>query len=326
MMKKCISFMVVALVALAVIGAQPLYEKRLSDAPLSVRLAVMAGPTGFSSVALAEHGGMITETVKVDMSVYPSPNEVIARLANGELDMACLPTNVAANLYNKGVKVKIAAVIGNGMMSVISTDSSAKGVSSLLGRSVNIPGAGSTPDQLSQLLLLEAGLEAGKDITLDYSVAAPAQVAQMLIAGKISFAVLPQPFVSMVLGKNPKAFVIADVQDLYKEYAGASNYPMTVLVVTDKFVQSYPLATQSVLDAYEASVAWVNANPEDAGAAIEKAEIMQAALAAPAIPFCNLVYIPAQEAKAEVNKFFSSLFAFSPDSIGGKLPGNDLYL
>ncbi len=33
-----------------------------------------------------------------------SPNEVIARLANGELDMAALPTNVAANLYNKGSK------------------------------------------------------------------------------------------------------------------------------------------------------------------------------------------------------------------------------
>lgn len=325
-MKKLIGFIVVSLVALAIVGAQPLYEKRLSDAPLSVKLAVMAGPTGFSSVALAEHGGMITETVKVDMTVYPSPNEVIARLANGELDMACLPTNVAANLYTKGVKVKVAAVIGNGMMSVISTDSSAKDVSALLGRNVNIPGAGSTPDQLSQLLLLEAGLEAGKDVILDYSVAAPAQVAQMLIAGKISFAVLPQPFVTMVLGKNPNAFVLADVQDLYKEYAGVSNYPMTVLVVSDKFAQTYPLATQSVLQAYESSVAWVNANPQDAGEAIEKAGIMQAAMATPAIPYCNLVYVPAQEAKGEINKFFASLFAFSPASIGGKLPGNDLYL
>lgn len=325
-MKRVVSFLVMALVTLAIVGAQPLYEKRLSDAPLSVRLAVMAGPTGFSSVALAEHGGMISDTIKVDMSVYPSPNEVIARLANGELDMACLPTNVAANLFNKGVKVKVAAVIGNGMMSVISTDPAATGIPSLLGRNVNIPGAGSTPDQLSQLLLLEAGLEAGKDIILDYSVAAPAQVAQLLIAGKISFAVLPQPFVSMVLGKNPKAFVVADVQDLYKEYAGADNYPMTVLVVTEKFAQTYPLATQSVLDAYESSVAWVNANPEEAGAAIEKAGIMQAAMATPAIPYCNLVYVPAQEAKGEVNTFFSSLFAFSPASIGGKLPGNDLYL
>ncbi|MDT4762391.1 ABC transporter substrate-binding protein [Sphaerochaeta sp. PS] len=325
-MKKILSFVVVALVALAVVGAQPLYEKRLSDAPLTVKLAVMAGPTGFSSVALAANDGMITSTVKVDMTVYPSPNEVIARLANGELDMACLPTNVAANLYNKGVKAKIAAVIGNGMMSVLSTDPSVVDVSGLLGKSVNVPGAGSTPDQLSQLLMLKAGLEVGKDIQLDYSVAAPAQVAQLLIAGKISFAVLPQPFVSMVLGKNPKARIIADVQDLYAQYAKASNYPMSVLVVTDKFVSSYPLAVQSVLEAYEASVAWVNANAEQAGLAIEKTGIMASAMAIPAIPYCNLVYVPAQEAKAEVDAFFASLFAFSPASIGGKLPGADLYL
>ena len=325
-MKKFVNLMVVGLVALTFVGAQPLFEKRPSDAPLPVKLAVMAGPTGFSSVALAENEGMISDSVKVEMTVYPSPNEVIARLANGELDMACLPTNVAANLYNKGVKVKLAAVIGNGMMSVISTDFSAKEVSDLLAQRVHIPGAGSTPDQLSQLLLREAGLVSGVDIILDYSVAAPAQVAQMLIAAKISFAVLPQPFVSMVLGKNPKAFVIADIQNLYKEYVGASNYPMTVLVVSEKFVQTYPLVTQSVLDAYKNSVAWVNANPEEAGEAIEKAGIMNAAMATPAIPYCNLVYVPAQDAKGEVDRFFSSLMAFSSASIGGKLPGSDFYL
>lgn len=325
-MKKCVSFVAVALIALAIIGAQPLYEQRLTDAPLTVNLAVMAGPTGFSSVALAANDGMINDKVKVAMNVYPSPNEVIARLANGELDMACLPTNVAANLYNKGVKVKVAAVIGNGMMSVLSTDPAARDASSLLGKSVNIPGAGSTPDQMSQLLMREAGLTVDKEIFLDYSVAAPAQVAQLLIANRISFAVLPQPFVSMVLRMNPEAFVVADIQELYQEYAGVDNYPMTVLVVTEKYAQDYPLAIASVLEAYEASVEWVNANPVEAGQAIEKTGIMQAAMATPAIPYCNLVYVPAYKAKAEVDAYFASLFAFSPDSIGGKLPGSDLYL
>ena len=175
-------------------------------------------------------------------------------------------------------------------------------------------------------MLREAGLEPGVDIILDYSVGAPAQVAQMLIANKISFAVLPQHFVTMVLGKNPKAFVVADIQDLYKEYVGASTYPMTVLAVTEKFAQAYPLATQRVLEAYENSFAWVNANPEEAGDSIERAGIMNAAMAKPAIPFCNLVYVPAQEAKDEMNRFFSSLMAFSPSSIGGKVPDSDLYL
>ena len=325
-MKKFLGLLLVALTTLTVASAQPMYEKRLSDAPLTARFAVMAGPTGFSSAGLTDENGMVNDTLKVELTVYPSPNEVIARLANGELNFACLPTNVAANLYNKGVKAKIAAVIGNGMLSVLSSDGSVTDASGLLGKTVHVPGAGSTPDQISQLLLLKAGLEAGKDVILDYSVAAPAQVAQMLIAGKISLAVLPQPFVSMVLSKNPKVAIVADMQELYADIVKIENYPMTVLMVSDKFAQAHPLALEAILEAYESSVAWVNANAVEAGKAIEKIGIMNAALAAPAIPFCNLVFVPAQKAKGEVQSFYESLFAFSPASIGGKLPAEDLYL
>ena len=325
-MKKVLVFFVVVLVSLSFASAQPMYEQRLANEPVKANIAVMAGPTGFSSVALSFNDGKINDSVVADISVYPSPNEVIARLANGELDFACLPTNVAANMYNKGVKVKIAAVVGNGMLSVICTDGSVTDYTGLLGKTVNVPDVGSTPDQLSKLLLMKAGLENGKDLVLDYSVASPAQISQMLIAGKISLAVMPQPFVSMVLAKNPKAKIVADIQDLYAQVSGMENYPMTVFVVTDKFAQEHPVATQAVLDAYKASVAWVNENPVDAGQAIEKIGIMNAALATPAIPYCNLVYIPAKEAKAQVQAFFASLYAFSPASIGGSIPSDALYL
>jgi NitT/TauT family transport system substrate-binding protein len=325
-MKKVLVSLAVALIALSVVSAQPMYEQRLSNEPVQANIAVMAGPTGFSSVALSFNEGKINDSVVANISVYPSPNEVIARLANGELDFACLPTNVAANMYNKGVKVKIAAVVGNGMLSVICSDGSVSDYSGLLGKTVNVPDVGSTPDQLSKLLMMKAGLENGKDLVLDYSVASPAQIAQMLIAGKISLAVMPQPFVSMVLAKNPKAKIVADIQALYAQVSGVENYPMSVFVVTDKFAEAHPVATQSVLDAYKASVTWVNANPAEAGQAIEKIGIMKAALATPAIPYCNLVYVPSKEAKAQVQAFFESLYAFSPASLGGSIPSDALYL
>jgi NitT/TauT family transport system substrate-binding protein len=173
---------------------------------------------------------------------------------------------------------------------------------------------------------MKAGLENGKDLVLDYSVASPAQIAQMLIAGKISLAVMPQPFVSMIMAKNPKVKIVADVQELYAKVSGMENYPMTVFVVSDAFAKNHPQATESVLDAYKSSVAWVNANPGEAGSAIEKIGIMSAALATPAIPFCNLVYVPSQKAKAQVQAFFESLYAFSPASIGGSMPSDSLYL
>jgi NitT/TauT family transport system substrate-binding protein len=325
-MKKVLVFLMVTLTAVAVVSAQPLSEQRPANEPVQANIAVMAGPTGFSSVALSFNEGKINDSVVADITVYPSPNEVIARLANGELDFACLPTNVAANMYNKGVKVKIAAVVGNGMLSVLCSDGSVTDYTGLLGKTVNVPDVGSTPDQLSKLLLMKAGLENGKDLVLDYSVASPAQIAQMLIAGKISLAVMPQPFVSMIMAKNPKVKIVADVQELYAKVSGMDNYPMTVFVVSEAFAKDYPKATESVLEAYKASVSWVNANPAEAGSAIEKIGIMSAALATPAIPFCNLVYVPSQKAKAQVQAFYESLYAFSPASIGGSMPSDSLYL
>ncbi len=324
-MKRTVFVGVFVFCLLFSLTAQPVAEVPTS-APLDVQFAVMAGPTGFSSAALNNNEGNISSGVHLDIQVYPSPNEVIARLANGELDFACLPSNLAATLYNKGLGIKLAAVIGNGMLSVVSSDGSVKTASDLIGKTIHVPGAGSTPDQMAQLLLKEAGLKAGTDVILDYSVASPAQLAQLTIAKKISLVMLPQPFVSMILSKNKNATEVVDVQALYGQLAGVDNYPMSVLVVSSQFAKNHPLALAQVLNAYKDSVDWVNADPTAAGLAIEKAGIMSAALATPAIPSCNLVFVPSQQAKAEVQAYYSFLYEFSPASIGGKVPMEDLYL
>jgi NitT/TauT family transport system substrate-binding protein len=113
---------------------------------------------------------------------------------------------------------------------------------------------------------------------------------------------------------------------MYHQLSGFQSYPMSVLVVSQSFAKNHPLALAAVLKAYEESVAWVNADPKAAGQAIEAAGIMASAMATPAIPFCNLVFVPSQEAKADVQAYFSFLHGFNPASIGGTIPSDDLYL
>ncbi len=316
-MKRIVVLVVSLLSVATLLVAQPIAES--PQTPVSI--AVMAGPTGFSSAGL----GRSLDEDAYTLSVFPSPNEVIARLANGELDVAALPSNVAANLYNKGVKIQIAAVIGDGMLSVLSGDDSVKSAADLVGRTIHVPGAGSTPDQMARLLIREAGLVEGTDVILDYSVAAPAQLAQMVIARRVSLAILPEPFVTMVRTQNPQVTIAADVQELYRSLTGIANYPMSVLVVRSDFARQNPRNLASILDAYEHSVSWVNANPADAGRAIEEASIMAAAMAAPAIASCNLVWRPASQAAEELDAYYTFLHSFSPDAIGGPVPAADLY-
>ncbi len=328
MNKKLVLCMLIAAVFLiGNLGAQGVRATEDSvDAPVSINMAVMQGPTGFGTIGLNRNDGMISENAMVDVSVFPSPNEVIARLANGELDVAALPTNVAANLYAKGVKVKTAAVIGEGMLMFLTNDRSITELADLAGRTIHIPGAGSTPDQMTKILISALGFDYEQDVVLDYSIASPAQLVQMLIAGKVELAVIPEPFVTMALNSTDTIVPLLDMQALWSALTGTGNYPMTVVVVSDAFAESQPDLVPLIMHAIEDSVHWVTENPQDAAALIEEAGIMKAAMAAPAIPRCNLVFKTAQQGYDAMDTYLKVLHGFDYTSVGGTVPDASFYL
>jgi len=288
-----------------------------------VRLGVMQGPTGFSSSMLGDFVGDM-----VQISVYPSPNEAVARLAKGELDMAALPANAAANLYNKGVGIKAIAIIGEGMLSVVGTgeafdeasDETTNEASEEAAAitTINVPGAGGTPDHMAQLLYPQ--------YEADYSVTAPAQLAQLVIAQKTGLAILPQPFVSMVLRQNPNIEILSDVQEKWTELTGQEQYPMSILVARSDYANENPLAVEMMKTAYKNSIDTILSDPETAGERIEELGIMKAAMATPAIAQCALVYKDGKAAKDETTAYYEALLQLAPDAIGGKLPDEGFWL
>ncbi len=320
-MKKTIFILSLVLITISSsIFAQGEVEKVSLVEQVELEMAVMAGPTGFSSAKIAKDEGKIGSNVLVNTSVYASPNEVVAKLTNGEVDVAALPSNLAAILYNKGVDLKAVAVIGNGMLNVVSTSDNWPTSKISIGG-----GPAATPSQMANILIEKNGYDKAS-FDLDYSIVSSAQIAQLLIANRAETALLPEPFVTMVLSRNPDMKKVLDVQKLYESTTGYSNYPMTLLVVQNKLIKENPDAVTAVLKAYEDSVEYVLANPQEAALTIEKVNIMPAAMAAPAIPNCNLTYVEIDEAKTEVLNYFNMLFNFDPKSIGGKLPDEGFYL
>lgn len=323
-LKKIVSILVVMTFLSTSLFAQAAYEAQRESENINVKLAVMQGPTGFGAAGLLKNEGKINDKVTVETRVYGSPTEVIAKIANGEEDIAALPSNLASVLFNKGLKIKLAAVTGNGMLSVVS--SSATSIEDLIGTSISIPGGpAATPNQLAQYLIESNNLSA-TDFTLEYGVTSAAQLSQLLIAGKVKSALLPEPFTTMVLARNKDVKVVLNAQEAYKMASGKDNYPMTVLVVQESFANEHPQELKQVLNAFKDSIAFVNSNPEQAGTLIEGIGIMKAAMATPAIPNCNLTYVSSQDAKEEILGYYNVLFNFNPASIGGKLPTDALFL
>ena len=300
--------------------------------PVTVHMAVLKGPTGFGYVKLLEEPTIPAVGVTIDTQIFASPNEVLAKVISGELDMAALPMNAASILYNKGIPVRIAAVTGEGTLSIVMTGEAAgaaadKSVAEILrGKTLSVPGAGSTPDLMARYLLDSAGLIAGSDVILDYSVASPAQLAQFVIAGKSEMAILPEPFTTMVGMKRADMQVVIDVQKEWERSTGMASYPMTALVVREPFAQAHPEAYRAVKRAVSDSITWVNADPAAGARSIEKFEILTAALAQKAIPSCALAFTFGESAIDFVTEYLSAMYALDPASIGGSIPDEAFYV
>jgi NitT/TauT family transport system substrate-binding protein len=309
-------------VLLCAVGAWAQQSSGGSDALV---IGVLKGPTGVGLVKLVDESAKLPDGTPVVYRIVPSVDIMLSKLTTGEVDIAALPTNTAAKLYNGGMGYCLAAVIGNGMLSYISSDTSVTSVMGLKGREIAISGQGAVPEYVFRLILRKAKLNPDSDVRLNFSLPYPEAVAS-LVAGKIQDAVLPEPFATMALIGNPKLRVPFDIQALYGAAGGSATYPLSVLVVKKDLFAKRPELVKAFLESAKASIAWTLANPAQAGAIVERLEFgMKAKVAEASIPKTNYVFLTAKEAKKDIESLFAVLLAENPVSIGGKLPDAAFY-
>lgn len=294
--------------------------------PITVEAAALKGPSGFGIIKMLDEKPDLGEGVDTNFRVLPTPKEMVARVAGGDIDVGLFPSNMAAKMYTEGPGYKLGAVVGMGVLSVLSRDDEIKSWEDLKGRTIHSIGKGATPDYLLSYLLSQHGLKPGEDVAIDFSITNGAQLTQMLIAGKVENAVLPQPFVTLATKKAADVKAVLDFQESWKEVQGSEEtYPITVVVFRPELAEKRPEVVRAFLDEYRASIQWVNANPAEAAQLIEKHDVMPAAIAQPAIPHCNLKFIPAAEAVGMMEEYLQVLLDFNPASVGGSLPDADFY-
>ena len=53
--------------------------------------------------------------------------------------------------------------------------------------------------------------------------------------------------------------------------------------------------------------------------------IIKAAVAEKALPYCNIVCMRGEEMKKALNIYYNSLYSLNPKSVGGSIPGEEIY-
>lgn len=293
---------------------------------LDVRVAALKGPTGIGMVRLLDQKPSFGTGLTWSYAVLPSPQELVARVASREVDIAVLPANTAAKLYTEGPGYRMGAIVGWGVLYLLSRDTAVAGWADLRGREVLTVGRGATPDFLTRYLLQENGLDPEIDVRLNFSYSQE-QVAQLLVSGRAATAIVPEPFVTQILARAPEVRIVLDLQaEWRKARRSADTYPISVVVVSPRLLQSAPVAVAQFLRAYEESIRWVNADPAAASVAVGALDIMPAEVARLSIPRCNLDFVQGEPARDAMEAYLGVLLGFDAAAIGDHLPDAEFYL
>ncbi len=330
-MKKWICLLLIAcLLTSTLIGCSPKEsdnsEQQGSSEPVTVRIAGLKGPTSIGMIRLFEEKPSLGENVDSVYEVAQSPDVLVSKLLSQEVDFATLPTNTAAQLYNKDGNYQLAAISIWGVLYLLTEDENIQSFSDLKGKQIESSNKGTTPDVLFRYLLQKNGLDPESDVALNYDLP-HVELAQSMAAGKIETAVLPEPFATMVTLKNENVHIALDFQEEWRKISKSdTSYPQTCLVVNKDFAQTHPDIVKNFLEHYKASIDWMNENPAEAGTLVEKHDIgLQAKMAEKAIPRCNMRFESAEKAAPTVEEYLNMLLEFSPQDIGGKLPDENFY-
>ncbi len=265
----------------------------------------------------------------IEDSTWSTPDILRGLLVGGKSDVTAVPTYVGANLANKGVDVKLAAVTVWGLLYVIGPDGAPKNWDALRGQTVMVPFPNDMPDLVFQHLARANGLEPGKDFTIE-TYAKPMEAVMRLVAGKGTWAVLPEHVATVAMNKaKQNGHELQRTLNLQDEWAaqtgGSPRIPQAGIVVPDRIAQRGDVLG-AILDELDAAVATVNAADKDTVADLADEFKLPAPIIADVIPRLNLDVVPAAEARHELETFFRELSKGNKDIIGGKLPPADFYL
>jgi NitT/TauT family transport system substrate-binding protein len=290
-----------------------------------IRIAVLNGTTGFGIAPLyCDIQNGIHHNINAKIDFYADATLVAPLVIGGSVDIAAVPTNLAATLYNKTKGgIEVLAVNTLGVLYLIENGSSVKSIADLAGKTVYLPGSGSNPEFVLKTLLELSGLTG--QVTLDYTYATPDELTAAIASGKISFAVLPEPKVTAAMTKNSSLCVALDFT---KEWKSLTNTELVqgCIIARKAFIEEHPVAVANFLKAYEESVGILNSDVEKAAKAVVTAGIAaNEALVKNAIPRCNITFLVGDEMKKSLNEFWGALYKCTPASIGGALPDEKIF-
>ncbi len=289
------------------------------------RVAGLKGPTSIGMIEIMENADNGKGENQYDFKIAGSADEITPLLIKGELDIAAVPANLASVLYNKTEGgIQVLAVNTLGVLYIVERGESISTLADLKGKTIYATGKGSTPEYNLRYLLISAGIDPDEDVVIEWK-SEPTEVVALMSEEPGSIAMLPQPYVTVAQGAIEDLRIALDLTEEWSALGTGSEMVTGVVIARSEFIEEHPTIISGFLEEYEHSVEFVNSSVSEAAELVEKFDIVKAAVAEKAIPYCNIVYITGSEMQSALGGYLQVLFEQSSESVGGVLPADGFY-
>lgn len=292
-----------------------------------VKVGALKGPTAIGLMKLMDDSANNKALNAYSFEIATAADEILPKMISKDLDIALVPANVAAILYNKSEgNIKVIDINTLGVLYAVSSDESIKSVKDLENKTVYVTGQKNTPDYITQYLLKENNVDISL-VNIEYKSEA-AEVAALLNEKEGAVGILPQPFVTACCIKNENLKIVLDLtkewDDLNKDTG--SKLVTGVTVVRADFLAEHESIVKDFLKEHQLSAEFVSTNLEDvAKMVVDKGIIEKEPLAMKAIPNCNITYMDKDSMKEALSGYLNVLYTMDKTTVGGQLPDEEFY-
>ncbi|MFP4295512.1 MAG: ABC transporter substrate-binding protein [Halothiobacillaceae bacterium] len=298
---------------------------------------VLTGPpaaVSFPLIHMVASGALDDVARSVRFRHWKDPDQLRVLALGGDAQVLAMPTNVAANLYNRGVPLRLLNVSTWGVLWLVSRDDSLKTLADLRGAEIAMPFRADMPDIVFGALARAQGLDPRTDFDLRY-VATPFDAMQLLVMRRVDHALLAEPAVAMALrrtGSFPLKLVAPELHrsiDLQAEWGRVfereARVPLAGITVMGAALED-PEVARRIQAAYRDSLAWCQQQAEACGDLVAgQLDMLMPEAVTDAIAVSRLEAVPAVDARPELEFFHRLLMEEAPALVGGRLADDGFY-
>ena len=276
----------------------------------SQKMYLLNGPTGIGGLK------MMKDYNKITINTVNAPNNMLSLIVKGEADIAAIPANMAAIIFNRQLDYKVIAVISETKLFIVSANNKIQTINDIKNNTVYCGTKLAAPDLMLQYLISKEQIP---NVNINYSLSNP-DLSKAVASKNVDIAILPEPFVSSAMLENKDVHIVVEMSKYI------DDYPVAVLIAKNYFINHNKMLVKEILNEYKKSTDYIINNKEEMKNLIEERNmIINAEAAYYGLNRMGLVFYDGEKMKFALNRYYNFLYNFDKKLIGGKIPNDNFY-